>query len=503
MQNFFNRKYALAEKEMRYILRVAFIARPSGCTIFSDTRNEGGIFMSSATMSTPAEAATPTTKQTVLNPELKSQRAQEFEDRLGGLVVGQERAVQKFTGLYQTYLAGMQSPGRPVGTLMFLGPTGSGKTRVVEAAAEVLFGDPNAVIKIDCAEFQHAHEIAKLIGAPPGYLGHRETSPMLVQENLDKYHTETDKLTFVLFDEIEKASDALWQLLLGILDKGQLTLGDNRHVDFSNCIICFTSNLGAKEMSTLINGAIGFAPARAKNLTEGDLDDQIYRTALEAARHKFSPEFMNRIDKVVVFRSLRDYQLRLILELEITAVQNRIMKGSGEKFVFTVDEEAKEFFLRKGTDIQYGARHLKRAIERYLVYAIANLVATGQAVTGDLVYVDFDTSTEKLLFSKEEGGALVNPSNAFYAEMREANLERQIEQYNEKYKDIKPHKVIAPQPSLFHELEDPLALPPQRYFATNLTEDESREIGSCPFGSHIQIGWRFLKKDKNQLTLLP
>src|SRR5512144_2747466 len=152
----------------------------------------------------------------------------------------------------------MNNPQRPIGTMLFLGPTGSGKTRVVEAAAEVLFTDAHAVVEIDCAEFQHSHEIAKLIGSPPGYLGHRETAPMLTQENLDKYHTEQDKLTFVLFDEIEKASDALWQLLLGILDKATLTLGDNRKVDFSRCVIFMTSNLGAVEMSEMLNGGIGF-----------------------------------------------------------------------------------------------------------------------------------------------------------------------------------------------------------------------------------------------------
>jgi ATP-dependent Clp protease ATP-binding subunit ClpB len=354
-----------------------------------------------------------------LNPELKSHRAQEFEDKLTSLIVGQERAVRRLSGLYQIYLAGMQNPGRPVGTMMFLGPTGSGKTRVVEAAAEVLFNDPNAVVKIDCAEFQHSHEIAKLIGSPPGYLGHRETSPMLTQENLDKYHTEENKLTFILFDEIEKASDSLWQLLLGILDKATLTLGDNRRVDFSNSMICLTSNLGAKEMSELITGSIGFAPARGKGMVEDDVDQKIYRTAFEAAKRKFSPEFMNRIDKVVVFRSLKDYHLKQILELELSQVQNRIMRGTGEKFVFSCTEAAKQFLLEEGIDFKYGARHLKRAIERFLVYAISNLVATGQVVTGDLLVVDFDAAGGKLLFTKEEGGALIDPYRERFKEMFE------------------------------------------------------------------------------------
>lgn len=346
-----------------------------------------------------------------LNPDKKSPRAQEFESKLGGLIVGQERAVRRISNLYQIYLAGMQNPGRPIGTMLFLGPTGSGKTRVVEAAAEVLFGDPNAVVKIDCAEFQHSHEIAKLIGSPPGYLGHRETAPMMTQENLDKYHNERDKLTFILFDEIEKASDALWQLLLGILDKATLTLGDNRKVDFSRCMIFLTSNLGAKEMSELITGSIGFAPARGRAGADDDVDQKIYRTASEAAKRKFSPEFMNRIDKVVVFRSLKEHHLKQILELELSQVQNRIMKGSGEKFVFTCTEGAKKFLLDEGIDFKYGARHLKRAIERFLVYPISNLVATDQVATGDLVLIDYDEDTGKLIFTKEEGGALIDPGH--------------------------------------------------------------------------------------------
>ncbi|MBC7911682.1 MAG: ATP-dependent Clp protease ATP-binding subunit, partial [Pyrinomonadaceae bacterium] len=335
-------------------------------------------------------------------------RAQEFEEKLGGRIVGQERAVRRMSGLYQIFLAGMNPPNRPVGTMLFLGPTGSGKTRVIEAAAEVLFADPNAVLKIDCAEFQHSHEIAKLIGSPPGYLGHRETSPMLTQENLDRYHTEETKLSLVLFDEIEKASDSLWQLLLGILDKATLTLGDNRRVDFSRSMVILTSNLGAREMSELISGGIGFAPGKgAKNPNDSEVDQKIYRTAVESARRKFSPEFMNRIDKVVVFRSLKEHHLRQILELELQSVQDRIMLSAGTKFVFQCSDAAKDLLLKEGIDFKYGARHLKRAIERFLVYPLSNLVATEQVGLGDLVNVDFDEIKGKLIFSKRSGGALI------------------------------------------------------------------------------------------------
>ena len=173
----------------------------------------------------------------------------------------------------------------------------------MEATAESLIGDQRAVIKIDCAEFQHSHEIAKLIGSPPGYLGHRETHPLLSQEVLNQYHTEKMKLSFVLFDEIEKASDALWNLLLGILDKATLTLGDNRRVDFSRAMIFMTSNLGAAEMGSILRPNLGFAASeverrRATGCVDEDLNDKISRAGVEAARRKFTPEFMNRIDKV-------------------------------------------------------------------------------------------------------------------------------------------------------------------------------------------------------------
>jgi ATP-dependent Clp protease ATP-binding subunit ClpA len=344
----------------------------------------------------------------LLDPNQKSPRAQEFEEKLSARIVGQERAVRRLSGLYQIYLAGMNATNRPIGTMLFLGPTGSGKTRVVEAAAEVLFNEPYAVVKIDCAEFQHSHEIAKLIGSPPGYLGHRETSPMLTQENLDRHHTETDKLTLVLFDEIEKASDSLWQLLLGILDKATLTLGDNRRVDFSKTMVIMTSNLGAREMSELISGGIGFTVKSKKHPEDTEIDQKIYRTAVEAARRKFSPEFMNRIDKVVVFRSLKEYHLRQILELELQAVQKRIMDGAGTKFLFQCSDAAKQMLLNEGIDLKYGARHLKRAIERFLVYPLSNLVATNQVSLGDMVFVDMDEEGKKLIFAKRSGGALIS-----------------------------------------------------------------------------------------------
>jgi ATP-dependent Clp protease ATP-binding subunit ClpA len=344
-------------------------------------------------------------KLVALDPTSKSAVAAQFETGLRNRVIGQDRAIRSVTSLYQVFQAGLTNSTRPLGSMLFLGPTGSGKTHVVEAAAEVLFGDRNAVIKIDCAEFQHSHEIAKLIGSPPGYLGHRETSPLLTQENLEKYRTESDPFTLVLFDEIEKASDALWQLLLGMLDKATLTLGDNRRVDFSQTMIFMTSNLGAKEMSDLITGSIGFAPARGGKLVASDLDQKIYRTASEAAKRKFSPEFMNRIDKIVVFRSLKHQELYQILDLELKGVQRRVDEGTCARFLISVTDSAREFLLSEGIEYRYGARHLKRAIERFLVNPLANLSATGQLRVGDVVVVDMNEETQKLVFYRDDSEA--------------------------------------------------------------------------------------------------
>ncbi|HEY0565136.1 MAG TPA: AAA family ATPase [Terriglobales bacterium] len=342
---------------------------------------------------------------TALDPTRRSHDASDFEAVLRRKIVGQDEAIEKVAEIYQMFLAGLNAPSRPVGNLLFLGPTGSGKTRVVESMAEALFGDPRACIKIDCAEFQHSHEIAKLIGSPPGYLGHRETHPLLTQEALNQFHTDKLKLTLLLFDEIEKASDSLWQLLLGILDKATLTLGDNRRVDLSQCLIVMTSNLGAAEMTEMISGGLGFG--QKKTAADARLDEKVGRAAVEAARRKFSPEFMNRIDKVVVFRTLRPEHLEQILEIELGMVQQRILQATGNnQFVFSCTPAMKKFLLEEGTDPKYGARHLKRSIEKNVVFPLANLVATGQLKLGDFVRIDRKPDG-RLEFIKEAEGALV------------------------------------------------------------------------------------------------
>jgi ATP-dependent Clp protease ATP-binding subunit ClpB len=333
-----------------------------------------------------------------LDPHQQSSASCHFEDALRERIVGQDEAVQALVELYQVFCVGLNVTGHPVGNILLLGPTGVGKTRVVEAAGEILFGDERAIIKVDCAEFQHSHEISKLIGSPPGYLGHRETHTLITEEALAKNHRGELKLSFLLFDEIEKASDALWQLLLGVLDKATLTLGDNRRVDLSQTIIFMTSNLGAVQITELMTGSMGFV--RPSKEQANRLDERMERAAIDAARRKFSPEFVNRLDKLVVFQPLRREQLQEVLQIELRKVQSRVSNALGRPFLFRITEEARQFLLDKGTDQRYGARHLKRAIERLLIYPLAALLATNQLRPGDLLIIDRPSQKECLAFAR-------------------------------------------------------------------------------------------------------
>jgi ATP-dependent Clp protease ATP-binding subunit ClpB len=338
----------------------------------------------------------------LLDPNKKGPEADALETRLRQLVIGQDDAINKIVEAYQGFRTGMSPAGRPVGNFLFLGPTGSGKTRVVEATAEALLNHSGGVVKIDCAEYQHSHEIAKLIGSPPGYLGHRETHALLSQEALNQHHTEELKLSFLLFDEIEKASDSLWNLLLGILDKGTLTLGDNRRVDFSQSMIFMTSNLGAAEMSALEAPRLGFHVVRSDDdAGKAKLNGKIATTGVAAARRRFTPEFINRLDHIVVFRSLGTPELRRIVDIELDLVQDRIRAAARDnRFFLTVKESAKDFLVTEGTDVRYGARPLKRAIERLLVHPLSNLMASGQIRRGDRIRVSHTQDAPSLLFSR-------------------------------------------------------------------------------------------------------
>ncbi len=335
----------------------------------------------------------------ILDHAQKSASVLDFERNLKRLVIGQNAAVDGITDVFQIYRGGLSAAGRPLATMLFLGPTGTGKTKTVESAAQVVFGKTGAVIKIDCAEFQHSHEIAKLKGSPPGYLGHRETPPMLTQENLDKYHTAEDKVTFLLFDEIEKASESLWNLLLGILDKATLSLGDNRVVDFSRTIVIMTSNLGAREMQEMLETEIGFSTAKPQTMPAPEKVDTI---AIEAARKRFSPEFINRIDKIVVFQTLSEEAINAILDLELEAVKERIFAKSEAKFTMEFTADTKAFIRSQGIDKRYNARPLKRAVERCIILPMSSLLTCTKFNEGDQLVVDRHPSCQSLVFKKRK-----------------------------------------------------------------------------------------------------
>ncbi len=324
-------------------------------------------------------------------------------------VVGQPTATKVIIPYIQMYQAGLAPEGRPVGIFLLLGPTGTGKTKTVEALADVLHGSEKNVLKVDCGEFQMEHEVAKLIGAPPGYLGHRETQPMLTQQKLNAVTSEKCNLSLVLFDEIEKAAPSMTRLLLGVLDKGILRLGDNSTVNFEKSLVFLTSNLGAREMLREINPDFGFQSVRGVERT--DLTSKLQNIALVAVRKRFSPEFVNRIDCIITYQPLSAESLAAILDKQIADLQNHVNTRLGNRsFTLEVPPESRQFLLRKGTSSEYGARELNRTIHRHLTQPLATLVATNQVSPGARVGVEVAEDGEKLNIRTVESNAAAAPS---------------------------------------------------------------------------------------------
>ena len=324
-------------------------------------------------------------------------------EQLSRKIVGQPDALQFIVPYVQMFQAGLSPPDRPAGVFLLLGPTGTGKTRTVEAFAETLHGDARKLLKIDCAEYQSDHEVAKLIGAPPGYIGHRETKPLLTQERLLDVVTPGCDLAIVLFDEIEKAAPALTALLLGVLDKGLMRLGDNTVVNLEHSLIFLTSNLGAREMMKEVQPEIGFAQAASG----AALAERLEQIGLNAVRKRFSPEFVNRIDVVVTYRPLDTVSLSAIVDHHIDELHRHVQTRLGARsFEIEVTPAARSLLVERGSSQQYGARELRRTIHKLLTQPLAALVAQGAVPPGARVMVDRSPAGDSLNVGVQEPAAI-------------------------------------------------------------------------------------------------
>ncbi|MEO8100139.1 MAG: AAA family ATPase [Acidobacteriota bacterium] len=311
-------------------------------------------------------------------------------DQLEARVVGQPLALREIVPYIRMHRAGLAPDGRPVGVFLLLGPTGTGKTRTVEALAEVLHGSERNMLKIDCGEFQMEHEVAKLIGAPPGYLGHRETQPLITQQKLNSVTSESSNLSLLLFDEIEKAAPSMTRLLMGVLDKATLRLGDNTGVSFDRTLILLTSNLGAEEMRKQLTPDFGFE-AMAPRAPGAGTAGKLQSIGWAAVKRRFSPEFVNRIDAVITYQPLDGVAMEAILEQQIAALRKHIQDRLEERaFEIEVTPEARELLLRKGTSVEFGARELKRVILRLITQPLAAMVEQGHVTPDSCVVVACD-----------------------------------------------------------------------------------------------------------------
>jgi ATP-dependent Clp protease ATP-binding subunit ClpA len=357
-----------------------------------------------------AEAAVEKPKTQSRSKKPVNDPAEDLSRMLSQKVVGQPNATRIIVPYIQMFQAGLAPEGRPVGVFLLLGPTGTGKTKTVEALAEVLHGSAKNILKVDCGEFQMEHEVAKLIGAPPGYLGHRETQPVLTQQKLNAVTSERSELSLVLFDEIEKAAPSMTRLLLGVLDKGTLRLGDNSTVNFEKSLVFLTSNLGAREMMREINPDFGFQSAQLSDRAE--LTGKLQNIGLGAVRKRFSPEFVNRIDAVITYQPLSTESLALILGHQIADLQNHVNTRLGNRsFTLEVPPESRKFLLEKGTSAEYGARELNRTIHRFLTQPLATLVATNQVNPGARVCVELSEDGQKLNLRAQDANPLPAPVN--------------------------------------------------------------------------------------------
>jgi ATP-dependent Clp protease ATP-binding subunit ClpB len=291
-----------------------------------------------------------------------------MESRLEKRIIGQKQAIKAVSNAVRRSRSGLQDPNRPIGSFIFLGPTGVGKTETARALAEFLFDDENAMVRIDMSEYMEKHTVARLIGAPPGYVGYEEGGQLSEAVRRHPY-------SVVLFDEIEKAHSDVFNVLLQVLDDGRLTDGQGRTVDFKNTIIIMTSNLGSPIIQEYFLDSKNTSSARQA------MEDKVMA---ELKRH-FRPEFLNRVDDVIIFQSLDEEELARIVEIQLEKLDKRLAQ---QNLIMDVDRTAKKFLAREGYDPQFGARPLKRAIQEYLLDPLATRLLEGEFKPGDRIKVN-------------------------------------------------------------------------------------------------------------------
>lgn len=339
-------------------------------------------------------------------------RLLQMEDELQGSVVGQDEAIRKIAKAIRRNRAGLKDPNKPIGTFIFLGPTGVGKTYLTKVLAKYLFDSEQSMIRIDMSEYMEKFAVSRLIGAPPGYVGYEEGGQLTEKVRRKPY-------SIILLDEIEKAHPDVFNVLLQVLDDGQLTDGLGRKVDFKNTIIIMTSNIGSRQLKDFGTG-VGFNTA-AREAEKSEMERDVIEKALKKS---FAPEFLNRIDDIIYFNSLKRDDIHKIIDIELKGLFKRIRTMGYE---IEIDEKAKDFLVKKGWDAQFGARPLKRAIQRYIEDDLAEEIIKADILAGDTIHVttaksDVDSPAiddEKIVFEIEKGEASKQLSDAINESIEE------------------------------------------------------------------------------------
>ncbi|WP_290386091.1 ATP-dependent Clp protease ATP-binding subunit [uncultured Muribaculum sp.] len=312
--------------------------------------------------------------------QAEGMRLREMAPKLKNAIIGQDTAIEKIVKAIQRNRLGLKDPNKPIGTFMFLGPTGVGKTHLAKKLAEYMFDSADTLIRIDMSEYMEKFTVSRLVGAPPGYVGYEEGGQLTEKVRTHPY-------SIVLLDEIEKAHPDVFNLLLQVLDEGRLTDSLGRRVDFKNTIIIMTSNIGTRQLKDFGSG-VGFSTRSSD--ADKDYSHGIIQKALNKA---FSPEFLNRVDDIVMFESLDKDAIFKIIDLELDGFYKRIQAIG---YSLTITDEAKNYIAAKGYDAQYGARPLKRAIQKYLEDQLAEMIINAEIEPGNLIYVDYDKESDKI-----------------------------------------------------------------------------------------------------------